>query len=181
MELFSKEEVNTGRQWGVDFSKLLAIVFMVLVHTFIYEYGEENMNEGFQYRLNNIYGGVLAAPIFMFAMGVGIAYSRNNDARTMFGRGIKLIIVGYLLNLVRCLPRLLLWKGGFGEEHYGLFVEEVNLFDILQFSFCSAYCVVCALLPMSFCLLVWHCQSSAPLYALSKWAVQRSTCCAIPS
>ena len=134
MELFSKEEVNTGRQWGIDFSKTLAIFFMVLVHTFIYEYGEENMNQGFQYRLNNIYGGVLAAPIFMFAMGVGVVYSRNNDARTMLGRGIKLVIAGYLLNLVRCLPQLLLWKGGFGEEHYDLFVEEVNLFDILQFA-----------------------------------------------
>ena len=57
MELFSKEEVNTGRQWAFDFTKALAILFMVAVHTFIYEYGEENMNEGFQYRLNNIYGG----------------------------------------------------------------------------------------------------------------------------
>lgn len=134
MELFSKEEVNTGRQWAFDFTKALAILFMVAVHTFIYEYGEENMNEGFQYRLNNIYGGVLAAPAFMLSMGVGIAYSRNHDPRTMFKRGIKLILAGYLLNVVRCIPQLLLWKGGFGEDHFGLFIEELNLFDILQFA-----------------------------------------------
>ena len=92
------------------------------------------MDYGFQYRLNNIYGGVLAAPVFMYSMGVGVAYSRRTDARTMFVRGIKLLLAGYLLNAIRCLPQLLLWKGGFGEEHYNLFIEEVNLFDILQFA-----------------------------------------------
>lgn len=132
--LFSKEEVNTGRQWSFDFAKFVAIVGMVLVHSFIYIYGEEDMDYGFQYRLNNIYGGVLAAPVFMYSMGVGVAYSRRTDARTMFVRGIKLLLAGYLLNAIRCLPQLLLWKGGFGEEHYNLFIEEVNLFDILQFA-----------------------------------------------
>lgn len=132
--LFSKEEVNTGRQWSFDFAKVVAIVGMVLVHTFIYIWDEDGLEQGFQYRLNNIYGGVLAAPVFMFAMGVGVAYSRRNDARTMFQRGIKLILVGYLLNAVRSLPQLLLWKAGYGEQHYGWFVEEINLFDILPFA-----------------------------------------------
>ena len=58
--------MNTGRQWSFDFAKFVAIVGMVLVHTFIYVLGEEEMDHGFQYRLNNIYGGVLAAPVFMF-------------------------------------------------------------------------------------------------------------------
>ena len=75
--LFSKEEVNTGRQWSFDFAKVVAIVGMVLVHTFIYIWDEDGLEQGFQYRLNNIYGGVLAAPVFMFAMGVGVAYSRR--------------------------------------------------------------------------------------------------------
>lgn len=132
--LFSKQEVNTSRQWSIDFVKFVAIVGMVLVHTFIYIYGEEDMDQGFQYRLNNIYGGVLAAPAFMFAMGVGVAYSRKNNAKTMAVRGLKLLLAGYLLNAVRCLPQLLLWKGGYGEEHFGMFIEEVNLFDILQFA-----------------------------------------------
>lgn len=134
MPLFVKEEINTGRQWSFDAAKTVAIFFMVLVHSFIYVYGEENMDYGFQYRLNNIYGGVLAAPVFMFCMGAGVAYSRRNDARTMFGRGFKLLVVGYLLNAVRCLPQLLLWKSGYGEEHYEAFFEELNLFDILQFA-----------------------------------------------
>ena len=132
--LFSKEEVNTGRQWSFDFAKFVAIVGMVLVHTFIYIWDEDGLEQGFQYRLNNIYGGVLAAPVFMFAMGVGVAYSRRNDARIMFVRGIKLFVAGYLLNAVRCLPQLLLWKAGYGEQHYDWFVEEINLFDILPFA-----------------------------------------------
>ena len=132
--LFSKEEVNTGRQWSFDFAKFIAIVGMVLVHTFIYIWDEDGLEQGFQYRLNNIYGGVLAAPVFMFAMGVGVAYSRRTDGRTMFLRGIKLFVAGYLLNAVRCLPQLLLWKAGYGEQHYDWFVEEINLFDILPFA-----------------------------------------------
>lgn len=134
MTLFNQEEVNTGRQWAFDFTKMVAIVSMVLVHTFIYIYGEDKMIYGFQYRLNNIYGGVLAAPAFMFAMGVGVAYSRRNDAMTMLQRGIKLVIAGYLLNVVRCIPQLLLWQGGYGESHYDLFLEELFLFDILHFA-----------------------------------------------
>lgn len=132
--LFVKEEVNTGRQWSFDFAKFIAIVGMVLVHTFIYVWDEDGMEQGFQYRLNNIYGGVLAAPVFMFAMGVGVAYSRNTEGRTMFLRGLKLLGAGYLLNAVRCLPQLLLWKAGFGEQHYDWFIEEIYLFDILQFA-----------------------------------------------
>ena len=132
--LFSNEEVNTGRQWSFDFAKFVAIVGMVLVHTFIYIWDEDGMDQGFQYRLNNIYGGVLAAPVFMFAMGVGVAYSRRTDSRTMLLRGVRLFVAGYLLNAVRCLPQLLLWKGGYGEQHYEWFVEEVNLFDILPFA-----------------------------------------------
>lgn len=119
---------------GFDFTKAVAILFMVVVHTFIYVYGEENMDKGFLYRINNIYGGALAAPAFMLSMGVGVAYSRRSDARTMVQRGIKLIIAGYLLNVVRCLPQLLLWQGGYGEGHYDRFIEELNLFDILQFA-----------------------------------------------
>ena len=135
MQLFNKAaEVNTGRQWAFDFTKAVAIFFMVLVHTFIYVYGEENMDEGFQYRLNNIYGGVLAAPAFMLCMGVGIAYSRRNDACTMAVRGLKLILAGYVLNAVRGLPQLLLWIGGYGEGHYNWAIEEFCLFDILPFA-----------------------------------------------
>lgn len=133
-ELFGREEINTGRQWSFDFAKVVAILFMVLVHTFIYVYGEENMNQGFQYRLNNIYGGALVAPVFMFCMGVGVAYSRRTDAPTMFRRGLKLLVAGYVLNIVRSIPQWLLWQGGFGDDHYNMFFEELNLFDILQFA-----------------------------------------------
>lgn len=133
-QLFSKDEVNTGRQWSFDAAKAMAILFMVLVHSFIYIYGEENMDHGFQYCVNNIYGGVFAAPVFMFCMGVGVAYSRRNDSRTMFVRGLKLIVAGFLLNIVRCLPPLLLWKSGYGEEYSEAFLEELCIFDILHFA-----------------------------------------------
>lgn len=134
MTLFSKEEINTGRQWSFDAAKTVAIFFMVLVHTYIYIYGEENMDYGFMYCLNNIYGGVMAAPVFMFCMGAGVAYSRNTEGGVMFRRGVKLLVAGYLLDVVRCLPQLLLWEEGYGRSHAEAFLEELNLFDILQFA-----------------------------------------------
>lgn len=63
------------------------------------------LDDGFQYRLNNIYGGVLAAPVFMFAMGVGVAYSRSAGWSTMFVRGLRLLVADYALNTVRCVDK----------------------------------------------------------------------------
>ena len=45
--------------------------------------------------------GPTAAPLFMFAMGVGIVYSRKNDPATMAKRGVTLILTGYALNFFR--------------------------------------------------------------------------------
>lgn len=43
-------------------------------------------------------------------------------------------MAGYLLNCVRCLPQLYLWLSGYGEEHHEAFLEELVVFDILQFA-----------------------------------------------
>ena len=39
----------------------------------------------------------------MFAMGVGVAYSRSAGWSTMFVRGLRLLVAGYALNAVGCL------------------------------------------------------------------------------
>ena len=44
--LFVAEEVNTGRQWSFDFAKFIAFVGMVLVHTFIYIWDEDGLEQG---------------------------------------------------------------------------------------------------------------------------------------
>ena len=44
---------------------------------------------------------LLGAQFFMFSMGMGLAYSRNNTAKDCAKRGIILLLTGYFLNFMR--------------------------------------------------------------------------------
>ena len=59
MELFAKEECNTGRQTFVDVAKVAAIVFMVGDHCMMY--GGADLAHGLGWFFDNILGGALAA------------------------------------------------------------------------------------------------------------------------
>ena len=97
-----KDEINTGRQKNIDYAKALAIVFMILIHVLLYPVSSIiNRPVGFVFR--RILGGYLAAPVFMFSMGVGMAYSKNQSPDKNIKRGITLLILAYILNLVRSL------------------------------------------------------------------------------
>ena len=132
MSLFSHSEINTGRQAAVDMAKFFAIVFMVIIHTI--EGGDGNVDSGAGYFFDRVTGGLFAAPVFMAAMGIGIAYSRHADAGTMLRRGGKLLLAGYLLNAVRALPVLaLVWLKG-DDSYYARTVYELTANDILHFA-----------------------------------------------
>lgn len=79
---------------------------------------------------------VLGAQCFMFCMGMGIAYSKNNSVPYLIKRGCKLILSGYMLNfLCLVLPTIIIGKSIiFGEA----FVTNKLLMllgsDILQFA-----------------------------------------------
>ena len=96
-QIFSKQIVNLGRQKELDFAKGLAIIFMVLVHTGEYFQGESG--ELYE-RIVEFLGSPPAAPIFMLALGVGIVYSKRNDASTLLKRGVKLLALGYAFNII---------------------------------------------------------------------------------
>lgn len=61
----------------MDLMKVISIVFMIFIHTF--EIGNIDLSHGIGYFLDSISGAQYAAPVFMFCMGGGIAYSRNQD------------------------------------------------------------------------------------------------------
>ena len=134
MNLFSKEDVNVGRQTAIDAAKMVTILFMVLVHTFIYVFGEEELVVGFRYVLNVVLAGPFGAPVFMTCMGVGLAYSRRNDPHTMASRGVRLFTVAYILNLLRSLPYALLAWTGQGSEYADDALIELLGIDIFQFA-----------------------------------------------
>ena len=66
-----------------------------------------------------ILGGPFAAPVFMFLMGNGIVYSKNQDPIYLIKRGISMILLGFVVNI-----------GEFFLPHYlaGKLLGEWNIF-----------------------------------------------------
>lgn len=129
--------INEGRQFELDIARGLAVIFMIFIHVMIV-FANESVYETTYGQAIDVLGGVPAAPVFMFLLGVGVIYSRKTDAKTCVKRGGLLILGGYILNVLRTvLPAVILalqdrttsefpfWQ----SIYYGLF----NV-DILQFA-----------------------------------------------
>jgi len=96
----SKEKINTGRQVEIDLLKAFTVVFsMIIIHVF--DYDTISFDNNFTWWLDTVFGGIFAAPVFMFCMGLGMVYSRNSDPRQTMIRGLKLLTIGQVLNLFR--------------------------------------------------------------------------------
>lgn len=98
--IFSSQKINTGRQRELDFAKGLAVLFMVFVHGYEVFHSEALMGSTYS-RVIEFLGSPPAAPVFMFLLGLGIVYSRRNDAKSLFKRGCTLFSLGYVLNFFR--------------------------------------------------------------------------------
>ncbi|MBN2795662.1 MAG: hypothetical protein JXR88_09665 [Clostridia bacterium] len=134
MYFVSKNRVNTTRQPEMDFARGLAVLFMVLIHVQEYFFNGDALNTSFA-GIVDFLGGIPAAPVFMFLMGVGIVYSKKSDPKTLFKRGIKIMVLGYFLNFMRgVLPNLFhaffLSDSSFLREA----AVEFSYVDIFQFS-----------------------------------------------
>lgn len=98
--LFSNENVNVGRQMELDIAKALSITYMVYIHTImVVKAFNIGLSPTYDFMFSNILGRPYAAPIFMFCMGVGVVYSRHSQWDAMVKRGIKLYLLGMLVNL----------------------------------------------------------------------------------
>jgi len=99
-KVFSNEPVNTGRQVEFDLAKCMAIIFMIFLHCLMVTSGFNNNISLFMQRgIAQLLGGPFAAPVFMFAMGVGIVYSRNQAPAYLIDRGIRLMLLGVVVNV----------------------------------------------------------------------------------
>ena len=99
-DLFSDEKVNTGRQVELDIAKALSIIFMIFLHTLMVVTAFNNtVSPTYLFVFSNILGKPCAAPIFMFCMGVGVVYSRHSQWNVMIKRGVKLFLLGILVNV----------------------------------------------------------------------------------
>jgi len=99
-KLFSDQRVNSGRQVELDLAKCLAIFFMIFLHCYFVTAGFHNtISLAMERIIAHLLGGPFAAPVFMFCMGVGMVYSRNQDPFYMIKRGIKLMLLGLVVNV----------------------------------------------------------------------------------
>ncbi|WP_099467391.1 acyltransferase family protein [Konateibacter massiliensis] len=137
MSILVKEEVNTGRQFEFDVAKTLAIFFMVIVHVCdnMSVLDSSIMPQSFLHLVIKFFGAPMAAPIFMFAMGVGMVYTKHDSPKEFASRGVKLILMGYALNFFRETLLMIIAKGMELETDYQkALIDTIGTIDILQFA-----------------------------------------------
>ncbi len=142
-ELFSETECNIVRQRELDLAKVIPVLFLPFVHTVIECAGEETLLHGFPFVLDCFIGGPMSAPMFMFAMGIGVHFAIHNSPKDLVIRALKLAGIGYMLNVFRF---LLPYLAGYAISHdaeqflvplwYRFFGN-----DILQFAPLGLLCI----------------------------------------
>ncbi|MBN1342858.1 MAG: DUF1624 domain-containing protein [Phycisphaerae bacterium] len=116
----------------LDLARGLAIFFMIMQHAMLI-YG---IKEGRSSPLGMIVllsGTGPAAPVFMLIMGVFFVRPKTAGLRYGLVRGLKLIALGYLLNLLRfSIPVLIRARSGLGTDDINLALSHFFAVDILQ-------------------------------------------------
>lgn len=93
--VFSKEEVNTGRQREYDYLKGMFMLFIYLIHAFQATLSpEDSIIQGIY-----IFATMSGAAIFIFVMGIGTVYSKNASPAEFVKSGVRMIVYQYLNNL----------------------------------------------------------------------------------
>ncbi|MCQ2957957.1 MAG: DUF1624 domain-containing protein, partial [Candidatus Gastranaerophilales bacterium] len=136
MTIFEKEEINTGRQTFLDIAKTLAICGMIFEHSTLAGVNDiNNLSPLIQIITLLFIGGVFAAPVFMFAMGVGISYSHRSTPKYNLKRGINLTLKAWGLNIIRyALPAFILLKITQNTIFTDKLLYSLYSLDILQFA-----------------------------------------------
>ena len=81
--LLSDSYVNTKRQVSFDYLKALSILFMVIIHVYEeHSVFSDGTDAGLFGEIIEFLGGPLAAPLFMFSMGIGMVYSSTAARRS---------------------------------------------------------------------------------------------------
>lgn len=129
-----ENQLNLTRQIPLDIARGLSVLFMILIHTQEYFLDTANANPQLE-ALVDFLGGIPAAPVFMFLMGVGWVYSRRSTPKLLLRRGIGLLGMGYLLSIMRgVLPNALHFLVWGSPEYLAQGLEQLAFVDILQFS-----------------------------------------------
>ena len=129
------EEVQSKRRiTELDAMKFLAIVFMITVHIFEFNFNPEDFGTA----MNDVIfflGGPAAAPAFMFCMGATIMFSRRRSPMDHIRRGFILLMMGYLLSALNgWITMSIGYFMGFPTVSANDVIELVFIVDILHFA-----------------------------------------------
>lgn len=91
------------RQPEVDLAKAIVIFFLATIHMYVECSTDDQLWTGLPYFFDSVLGGPWAAPMFIFSMGIGLAFTTRNKPFEIFFRGIKIWLIGLLLNVCRFL------------------------------------------------------------------------------
>ena len=135
-DLLKPEAQKTSRRYELDLLKALAIISMILCHPVLrlglHIPGYEN--DFFYFLGQDIFGNYLGvAHAFMFAMGFGIVFSRKSTPKDLMLRGVKLYLLGYVLNFLRY-GMYNLTEAIFTGEFRSDILQALFGMDILQFA-----------------------------------------------
>lgn len=94
--VFSKEEINTGRQREFDYLKGTFMLLIYLIHAFQATMSTEDTIAKGIYMFATMSG----AAIFIFVMGIGTVYGRNASPAGFVKSGVRMVIYQYLNNML---------------------------------------------------------------------------------
>jgi len=94
------ETTQNNRLLPIDLARGLAVFFMIAVHTLQVFASKEVKNSVFG-QIIEFLGGPPAAPVFMTLMGFSFIYSRKSELKPKLLRGFKILLSGYVLNILR--------------------------------------------------------------------------------
>lgn len=134
---FTKEPCNTGRQFELDVFRFILIYRLAVVHVFVDGSPPEALDVlGIPYYFDSVVGGVIGPTRFMIVMGIGLVFTRHGSPKEVFQRGIKIGIIGFILNICRYLIPSLVGYAISGDTEKYLTPLPYLFFgnDILQFA-----------------------------------------------
>lgn len=170
--MFSKTDVNTGRQVELDYMKGLFVPMILFIHAFQMLGGPNALVPAYQ--IIYIIATMTGAAIFMFVLGVGSVYSKKSDKELVM-YGIKLVIMEFVWNaLTLSLPMIIgqLIRTVFGiapnwEETWmrlPVMLEYINVFFIA--GMCYFVIVICRKLKLA---AAWYFVLAAVLFVVNPF------------
>lgn len=119
--------------------KFLAIIFMVLIHTYEFPMDNLEITTALQYKFDcfvEFVGGPPAAPVFMMCLGAGVVFSRKSTPELLRKRAGMLFLVGLLVNIFEAILPII-WENptwaDFIEWLPGLLATDMYYFAGLVF------------------------------------------------